>query len=397
MPISLRARLVVPVDGPPLAGGVVTIAGERILAVESASQAAGPIRDLGDVAVLPALVNTHTHLEFSHLRAPLGRPGMRLVDWLPLAIAERQSRGHSAAESIALGMQESLLAGTCAIGEIATAEAAAYPQDHGVALARFLEVIGFSHARADSAYLALEQRLTDRERGAHVGISPHAPYTVSPGLLMMLVCLARAVEMPVAMHLAESAEELELLSAGSGPFRELLEARSMWDSAAIVAGSRPLDYLRMLADAPRALVIHGNYLARDEREFLAAHADRMTLIYCPRTHGYFAHPPYPIAELVALGVRVALGTDSRASNPDLSLLAEFRHAARSHPQVPVGTILKMATLHAAEALGRGHECGSITPGKLANFVAIPIRSDSLDDVVSEDVPPAAVWIRGREV
>ena len=87
--------------------------------------------------------------------------------------------------------------------------------------------------------------------------------------------------------------------------------------------------LRMLADAPRALVIHGNYLDDEELAFLAANRERMSLVYCPRTHAYFEHPPYPLAKHLKLGVRVALGTDSRASNPDLDLLAEMRHVAQN--------------------------------------------------------------------
>jgi aminodeoxyfutalosine deaminase len=398
MPISLRARLVCPVDRPPISDGVITIEGERIVAVEPTTHSTSGFRDLGDVALVPGFVNAHTHLEFSHLQKPLGRPGMRLVDWLPLAIAERQSRGPAAEVSIALGIQESVLAGTAAIGEISTAELQAYPSDGEVSLAHSFEVIGFSRARAESAFAALEARLAAAKGlDISVGISPHAPYTVSPELLSKIVKLAERESLPVAMHLAESAEELDMLATGQGPFRELLDARSMWDPAAIPRGTRPLDYLRRLEDAPRALVIHGNYLDREEHEFLAARADRMSLVYCPRTHAYFDHPPYPLAELLAAGVHVALGTDSRASNPDLSLLGELRHAARAHRGVAVESILKMATLDGARALGCENQCGSITPGKLANLVALPMRSDSLDDIVAEDSAPAAVWLRGREV
>ncbi len=398
MPISLRARIICPVDRPPLEGGVVTIDGERIVAVEAASPAGGLIRDLGDVALVPGFINAHTHLEYSHLRARLGRLGMPLVEWLPLAIAERQNRGHSAESSIADGTQESLLAGTCAIGEIATADPAAYPMDAEVALTPFLEVIGFSRARAASAFAAVKERLAAAQKlKIEVGLNPHAPYTVSPGLVDQLVKLAQENNLPVAMHLAESAEEIEFLSAGTGPFRELLDARSMWDPEAIPLGSRPLDYLRLLADAPRALVIHGNYLDPDEHAFLAAHADRMTLVYCPRTHAYFQHPPYPLAELLAAGVRVVLGTDSRASNPDLNLLGEICHVARSHPAVPAEAILDMATLSAAQALGCDDECGSITPGKLANLVGLPLRSNSLAELFASSAKPTAVWLRGREV
>jgi cytosine/adenosine deaminase-related metal-dependent hydrolase len=233
-------------------------------------------------------------------------------------------------------------------------------------------------------------------------VSPHAPYTVSPELLGKLVELARARSMPVAMHLAESAEELELLADGAGPFRDLLDARSMWDPAAIPAGSSPFDYLQVLARAPRCLVVHGNYLVSEDHEFLAAHADRMTVIYCPRTHAYFQHPRYPLAAMVAAGVWVALGTDSRASNPDLSVLAEFRQAARTHSEVPAEKVLAMATLNGAAALGCERDCGSITPGKLANLVAVPMPEgsgvgDALDAIVASDSAPTAVWLSGREI
>jgi len=234
-----------------------------------------------------------------------------------------------------------------------------------------------------------------------LGLSPHAPYTVWPELLRRLIKLSRERDMPVAMHLAESAEELELLASGSGPLQQLLEERGMWDAAAIPRGSRPMDYLRLLAEAPRTLVIHGNYLNDEERTFLAAHVDRMSLVYCPRTHAYFGHPPYPLAELQAAGVRVALGTDSRASNPDLDLLAEMRFVARTFPQIDPLEILHMGTLAGAEALGRADDVGSITSGKLANLVAIPLRGNArgtpdelLAATLANGEPRCGVWILG---
>lgn len=373
MPTHYRARIVYPIDRPPIDDGLVTIDGGRVVAVGRANGVDGPVQDLGDVALLPALVNAHTHLEFSHLRQPLGRPGMRLVEWLPLAIAERQRRGEQAAESIAAGLRESADAGTCALGEIATAHASAYPAPANAQLTLFAEAIGFSRARATSALAAVGERVDSyRATGHRVGISPHAPYTISPTLLRMLVLLAKREGAPVAMHLAECEEELDLLANGSGALRELLESRSMWDATAIPSGSRPLDYLRILSDAPRVLVIHGNYLDQAEYAFLAQHAERMSLVYCPRTHAYFAHPRFPLAALLAGGVRMALGTDSRASNPDLNMLAEMRHAARSHPDVAPDAILRMATLGAAEALGIADRCGSIAPGRRADLIAVPL-------------------------
>jgi cytosine/adenosine deaminase-related metal-dependent hydrolase len=403
MPFSLRARIVYPVDRPPIDGGVVTIDGDRIVALSGDAREGSQVHDLGDVALLPAFVNAHTHLEFSHLNSPLGQPGMRLIDWLPLAIAERQKRTDLAAESIAAGVAESLASGTAAIGEISTADASAYPAESTADLAPFLEVIGFSRARAASALTALNERFVAFSHDQAPGISPHAPYTVSPSLLRMLVEYAKRRDVPVAMHLAESEEELQLIEHGTGPFAELLEARSMWDPTAIPPGMRPMHYLRMLAEAPRSLVIHGNYLDHAEYRYIAEHSDRMSLVFCPRTHAYFDHPPYPLAELLAGGVRVALGTDSRASNPDLGMLGEMRHVAQTHANVAPAAILRMTTLSAAEALGRESNLGSITPGKSASLVAVrlpascgSIADEALAAILAADLMPSRVWLRGVE-
>ena len=400
---SLRARFVFPVDRPPIEYGVVTFEGERIIEVGREPAGSSAVQDLGSVALLPGLVNAHTHLEFSDLPRPLGKPGMSLVDWIRLVIAERGRRSNDAITSIAGGVRESLRHGVTTIGEIATGNVtAAYG---GADATLFLEVIGFSRARAASAAAAVTTKIgeVDRVGGIHVGLSPHAPYTVSPELLQQLIALACERNLPVAMHLAESADEIELLNRGGGAFQELLEERSMWDAGVIPCGSRPLDYLRQLATAPRSLVIHGNYLDDDERAFLATHRGRMSLVYCPRTHSYFSHPPYPLAEVLAGGIQMALGTDSRASSPDLDLLAEMRHIARAHAAIDPHEILRLGTLAGATALGRDKDTGSISPGKLANLIAVPAsgnRNDQPADVLTElfsnELAPSTVWLRGQK-
>ena len=406
MVFSLQLRVIFPVDAPPIEHGVVTIEGERISAVGKTAE--GPPQDLGHVALLPAFVNAHTHLEFSYLRQPLGQPGMRLVDWIRLVIAERRRSATPPAEAIAAGLRESISAGVAAIGEIATEESTDNPSSYSLLPAPcsllFLEVIGFSRGRAVSVANSLEQRLKAWPESPDIslGISPHAPYTVSPALLARLLMLANERRLPVAMHLAESADELEMLANGSGVFQQLLDERSMWDASAIPRGTRPLEYLQLLSKAPRSLVIHGNYLDAEEHAFLAAHSDCMSLIFCPRTHAYFQHPPYPLAELLAAGVRVALGTDSRASNPDLDLLAEMRHVARVHSNVAPTAILRMGTLGGAQALGCDADLGSLAPGKLANLVAVPLPAGArggADDLLTALLHcterPNAVWLRGQ--
>ncbi|HEX5471783.1 MAG TPA: amidohydrolase family protein, partial [Lacipirellulaceae bacterium] len=401
MPYSLQARVVYPVDRPPVEHGVVTIDGERIVAVGTKA-VGGEVIDLGNVALLPGLVNAHTHLEFSYLLQPLGQPGMRLVDWIRLVIAERGRTKRKPMEDMKRGLHQALEAGVTTVGDITT-----NIQTLGGDVTHFHEVIAFSRARAGSAMTGLVERIESQRANSNDslhGVSPHAPYTVSPNLIELLVSYARQRNVSVAMHLAESRGELELLRDGTGPFRDLLEERSMWDAEAIPHGSRPLDYLRLLAQAPRALVIHGNYLVNDELAFIGAHRDRMSLIYCPRTHAYFAHPPYPLNDALAAGVRIALGTDSRASNPDLSVLAEMRHATRMHPHVVPEQILRMGTLDGAAALGRESDVGSITAGKRANLVAVPIRDDEharptqiLEAILADDAAPWSVYLSGRRL
>ena len=319
------------------------------------------------------------------------------------------SAGHGDATikaAISAGIRESLVAGVTTLGEIATAPWRAYAGAIRPRLSLFAEVIGFSQARAESAFVSVNERLagalTEPELG--FGIGPHAPYTVSLTLLKRLVNLARRHNFPVAMHLAESVEELEFLKTGRGSFRELLEERSMWDGTAVPAFTRPVEYMWLLCQAPRSLVIHGNYLDAAEQELLAASAEHMSLVYCPRTHAFFQHAPYPLAELLMRGIRVALGTDSRASNPDLNFIAEIREAIQKHRTVAPQRILEMATLDGAVALGRETEIGSLCPGKSADIVALSLppncgktADEQLMAMFSSNLRPAGVWLRGVEI
>jgi aminodeoxyfutalosine deaminase len=376
MQFTLRARWLLPVDGPPLAGGYVGIVNGRIAAVGESDPDLGPVTDLGDVILMPGLVNAHTHLEFSRLSKPLGTQGISLPEWIRLVLAERKRSDADAKAAIVAGLRESVASGVTTVGEIATSPAAFYAAAVRPAAVLFQEAIGFSAGRINSVFADIERRL--EEAPLRAGLSPHAPYTVHPQLLERIVRLASARGLPVGMHLAESQEELQLLNRGDGPFRDLLQERSMWDAQAIPAGSRPLDYLRLLAEAPRSLVIHGNYLAVDEIEFLAAHRQQMSVIFCPRTHAWFGHDPYPLEAMLCAGVRVALGTDSRASSPDLSLLNELRAVANRFPAIAPADLVQMATLDGAAALGLAEHVGSLAPGKQADLIALQCRPESLN-------------------
>jgi cytosine/adenosine deaminase-related metal-dependent hydrolase len=183
------------------------------------------------------------------------------------------------------------------------------------------------------------------------GLSPHAPYTAGWSLVESVVKLSRRFQAPVAMHLAETCEELEFLNSHSGPLLDLLDQRGVWDASAVPRGIQPIDYLKLLSTAHRALIIHGNYLVPADWNFLAKHAHRMSVVYCPRTFHYFGHRAYPLESMLAAGVHLAIGTDSRASNPNLNLFEELKFIRRQHPSVSPRQLLELGTENGAAALG----------------------------------------------
>jgi cytosine/adenosine deaminase-related metal-dependent hydrolase len=393
---SLKARYLFPVDRPPIENGWITVADGRIAAVGDAPTAERV--DLGDVAILPGWINAHTHLEFSELTIPLGEPGIAFTNWIREVIKWRIGGSQDDAEkswqrAIRCGLDESLRCGTTTIGEIAkppTADAAwQYDGMHGVA---FWEVLGLAPEREGELFDTARRFIAGSptsKLSLRAGISPHAPYTVSPRMLEQIVKLSANVKFPVAMHLAETVDELELLRSRTGPFVDFLRDVDAWYPESLPRNARPLDYLQTLATADRALVVHGNYLTADEIEFLGSNRERMSVIYCPRTHAYFGHAKYPLAAMLRQGVNVALGTDSRGSNPDLDILGEVCFVALRHTDILPEQILRMATINAAEALGVGSEVGSLKPGKRADLTVVSLPSEVPADPYEAIVDPSA--------
>jgi cytosine/adenosine deaminase-related metal-dependent hydrolase len=380
---TLRARYVFPVDRPPIENGVVGFKGEHIVEVGQFQGQTDAI-DLGDVAIIPGLVNAHTHLEFSDLKRPLGQPGMSLPRWIRAVIEHRDQSLQpgdtyrtDARDPAETGLQESARCGVTMIGEIA--------QVVGLHPGIPLDLTVFQELRAPRAYeipmaMHFAESVAEYPSSEYrSGLSPHAPYTVHWELLEAVVALSAEHELPVAMHLAESLQELEFLRNESGEFRELLEDRGAWEPAAALPQSKPLDYLQRLNKAHRSLVVHGNYLDEEEIDFLAAHRGQMSVVYCPRTHAYFEHQHYALGKMLERGVRVALGTDSRASNPDLDLRKEMQFVVNDHFISPERA-LRLGTVEGVEALGLGDIAGTITAGKLANLAVMQIPNRTPADL-----------------
>lgn len=373
---SFAARWVFPVSGPPVPNGVLVVRDNLIVGVEPHG-ARTPDEDLGNVALVPGFVNAHTHLDLSGARGliPPTDPHY-FTDWLRGVIAYRRTRTAEQTQTdIRTGLAECLKFGTTLIGDIA-AEGASWDAlaPAKVRSVVFWEFIGLSLQRAAIAQVcanALVERPRD-QLTTRLGFSPHAPYSVRESLREALAELARSHHLPVSVHLAETPGELELLAQHSGPFRTFLSDLGLWEPSGL-AQAPEVWLTRRIRRAPD-LYVHANYLAPTKRIPASG-----SVCYCPRTHAAFGHAPHPFRDFLSRGVRVCLGTDSLASNPDLDILAEARFVRERYPDFPGSALLRMITLSGAEALGWADECGSLCAGKSADAVAVPLpNADAAD-------------------
>jgi aminodeoxyfutalosine deaminase len=428
---SISIRWVIPVCGEPIRDGWVTVQAGRVVAI--GKQPEGPVQmDLGQVALLPCWVNAHTHFEFSDLSHPLGSPGMPLPDWIALVIRHRMNQAadsslkaitssperiestvqagksgttHSQTSTInpssssvnqanesqltpiQTGWQESWSQGTGLAGEIATPQSFAATDYENAPLSQvvFAECLGLNSARVVES-IAFAERVSTQARvnapgnrkKVNWGLSPHAPYSTNWDLFVSVCEIAAASRLPLAMHLAESIDERELLANRTGGFVSMLQRLGLWQAELFPRYDSWLPYLERLSRTPRSLVIHGNYLTADDQAFIAKQRDSMSVVYCPRTHEYFQHERYPLMELLGQGINVALGTDSRSSNPDLNLWREVQCVRRKYPELSPQRVIELGTLAGAKALGRESEFGSIRLGSVALFASVPLSNDLSD-------------------
>ncbi len=375
----LTAKWIFPVSREPIHRGWVRLHGGEIVEIGSGAAPSGA-KDLGDVALLPGLVNAHTHLEFSDRRQPIGRPGMALHDWIGKVIAAR--RGTTVASkrlAIAQGVRESLAAGVRLIGEIVTPPSH-YPIDSNLpSMVRFAEVLGLSPERGGER---LEAAIRYNESDERAGWSPHAPYSTSLDLVDSCLLNAKASGRPLAMHVAESVAERELLAAGTGPLAETLRSLGVWQEQLFPWGDDPFGMLiDRLSEAPLAVLIHGNDLRPSEIDRLGQ-CPTVSVVFCPRTHAFFGFDKHPLDRMLSAGVRVALGTDSRASNPDLNLWREVQFLLRNRSDLAPQDVLRMATMNGADALGY-HRLGRIEVGCDGGLGQVATTGSKIEEVYED--------------
>jgi len=406
----LRAKIILPVTAPPIEDGAVFIAGNKIQSVtpwkDLRPHLRGKVRDLGEVILLPGLVNAHCHLDYTDMAGEISPP-KTFTDWIAAMIAHKSGWSYSDyARSWLRGAHQLLKTGTTTVADIEVMPDL-LPEVWDATPLRifsFLEMTGIKSRRAPKEILREAVEMIDslRHPRNRALLSPHAPYSTLPELLRLAARTAQKRKWPVSIHVAESAPEFEMFHDARGPMHEWLR-RNDRDNSDCGHGSPVAHLARNQLLGENVLAIHVNYLARGDAGLLAK--NKTHVVHCPRSHDYFRHAKFERERLVAAGVNLALGTDSLATtrkigknNPELDMFAEMRALAAANKSVSSETILRMATVNGARALGLAGKIGELSKNSFADLIALPFAgkiSRAHEAVLAHTGQVAASMIEGR--
>jgi cytosine/adenosine deaminase-related metal-dependent hydrolase len=410
------ARYLLPISAPPIEDGALLLDQGRIAAVgrraELLPDFTGEVVDFGDAVLLPPLVNAHTHLELSHFprwvaTADKSCAPASFVDWLlDLIDIKRSLSEDDLANSLQDGLRRCLRCGTGAVGDILSHPSLSRYYAASPLYGRlYFELLGVEQAAWQGALSRLEAQMMQADFGRlQPGLAPHAPYSLSPEAMETIFAIARGKNWPLTTHVAESPQETELLEQGTGELLERLYPAVGWTEYRPAAyNGSPMSYLDQQGGLqPGNLLVHGVQVAEADCRLLAERG--VTMCLCPRSNECLGLGLAPVADYRTAGVKLALGTDSLASNDSLSMwdeLAAARGCYSTH--LSPAELLVMATRNGAEALGLKGEMGSLQVGSGGHFQVLPLQDPpplaELEEFLCScgcDTLPSAVYLAGRE-
>jgi len=383
-----RADWLLPITAPPIRDGAVAVDGERIAAVGPLDQVraacAGAAEvDFGQAVVMPGFVNAHSHLEYTSFRGMLDDE--QFGDWIISMVDIKASlTPDEYLWSARLGALEALSSGVTTIADTTyTGETLHASAEAGLRGVAYLEVFGIDDKRLDETMADLDERLAKAQALAtprlEIGISPHAPYTVSSRLFQTLAAYARERHMKVASHVAESKEELTYIRSGSGKFAHDYREKMGWERMLVQPyGVSPIKYLQQWGVFDDDfLAVHCVHAGIDDIRILKA--SNAAVAHCPKSNAKTGCGIAPLPDLLRQGVRVGFGTDSPAASNIMDMFDEMRTALFLHRGVErdvsvlnATQCIRIATLGGAEALGLADRVGSLEPGKQADLIAVDV-------------------------
>jgi len=408
-----HARWVVPVTQRPIQNGCVVEHNGIIEYVgESDKAPAGEDHDLGESVLLPGIINTHTHLELTAMRGFL--EDLCFNDWIDKLRSSRKEAltDEMLLDSARYGIVEGLHAGittyadTCAAGLVFDAML-----ELGVRGIMFQETFGSAPEQSESAMEVLKERVAELKKKetdlVRVGISPHAPYTISDDLYAATARYARESGLRMGLHIAESESETRIVCSADGPFAIEWNVRGLPLAPRARTPVELLEKTGCLATSP--LLIHCVNLDAEDIETIARH--KCSVAHCPASNAKFGHGISPVADLIAAGVTVGLGSDSVASNNRMDILEEARLAIlfqraikKTERAFTAQQALEMATIGGARALRIDDKVGSLEVGKEADLAAFSLeaaRVTPIGDIVAAilfavaGTPAHFVAVKGR--
>lgn len=409
------ARWVLPVAAAPIEGGAVAVQDTRIAGVGTRAKllerfASAEIEDFGEAVILPGFVNCHTHTELTAMRGFLEPEEGNFFAWLRKVTVSRNERmtPEDLYVSAAWGAVEAARAGVTCVADASAAGRATMRalRDAGLRAVVFQEAFGPDECDATAKFDVAREKI-ERLRGSEtafvkLGLSPHAPYTVSRPLLEMLARYARDERLPVMMHAAESEAEQLLMLEGRGPFAESFAARGIAFRAPGISPIRHLEQAGILSTRP--LLAH--CVRVDERDIGILKSTGASVAHCPKSNAKLGHGRAPLAGVLRAGVAVGLGSDSVASNNTCDMIEEARfalHGSRAAGEalsdgrmLGASDALEMMTTGGARALHLEHVTGALTEGLEADLVAV--RLDAAHQTPVYDPAVALVFASsGRDV
>ena len=393
----LRARTILPVSQSPVENGAVVISGNRIRAIgawpDLKPVAGGKITDLGDVVLLPGLVNAHCHLDYTDMAGQLPPP-KKFTDWIAAITAAKLVRRRADyARSWLRGARMLLKSGVTTVADIEAAPDL-LPDVWDATPLRvfsFLEMTGIRARRHPREILREAVAKIDSlsHPRCRAFLSPHAPYSTLPELLELAAEISRKRKWRVSMHVAESDQEFEMFTKARDAMHDWLR-RNERDNSDCGLGSPVEQLARAGMLGENLLAIHANFLACGDARLLGE--NHVHVVHCPRSHAYFRHAAFPRKQLAAAGVNLCLGTDSLATvlktggqKPELDMFAEMSALAANDKTISSAEILRMATVSGAKALGMDGRIGELSQSAFADLIAIPFAgkiSEAAEAVVN---------------
>jgi cytosine/adenosine deaminase-related metal-dependent hydrolase len=329
----------------------------------------------------PGLINTHCHLELSHMKNVIP-PHTGLIDFLLGVVEKRDYPMENILENIALAEKEMYEDGIVAVGDIGnTTNTISTKCNSKILWNNFIEVLSMMDANAEKNiqhYSAILNSFDEASKKAALppgkfisSLVPHAPYTVSGKTLDIINALTE--NKVVSMHNQENPAENELHITGQGNFLKLYNRFGMQTSPFAISGLSSLrTWLPHFNNKQLMILVHNTFTSEDDISFAKEHAAEnlsgLFFCMCINANLYIENTVPPIEMLLKKGMSLTLGTDSYSSNWQLSISAEIRSIRKHFPQIPLQLILQWATINGAKALQRDHELGSFERGKKPGVV-----------------------------